>query len=485
MNGQGGTRMGWQCRKAAGGLPAAAILRSRWRVLAGDRPMRGLVCLVAWVVGCVGPAFAQDPLADEQGPVPTLEITPGNVKAFRTAVLRFRGVGPPVGEARIVRLREEIERALAFSSIVLPLEREAYLGPDDSGALAGGGGIDCEPWRQSGADALLEGALRREGDRLRVDLRVWDVARCKRLKIGTLAGDRDDLAGLGRIVADETVLALTGTRGVSATEIAFVSDRTGPREIYVMAADGRDQRPATRGDRLKMAPEWVPDGRAILYVAYGAGQPGFFLTSRSDQVRPGPILRDLMPGRPKYRGRFDPTGQELAFVSSVDGATEIFRVERKGRKARRLTNHPAIDVSPSWSPDGRQIVFVSDRSGAPQLYIMDRDGAGVRRLTYTGAYNSSPAWSPDGRWIAYETRVRGQFDIWLIDPTGQINFPIVEHPRSDEAPSWSPDGRKIVFSSRRRGRYDIYVMDWNGENLKRLTARSGRNIQPVWGPQVR
>jgi len=432
----------------------------------------------------VSPVSAQN-LENERGPLPTLEITPGDVKAFRTAVLRFRAVGPPVGEERIAMLREEIERSLVFSSLVLPLEHDAYLASEDSPAFDEGRGLDCDAWKQSGADVLLQGEVRREEGRFRADLRIWDIARCKQIKVGRVRGDRDDLSELGRIIADETVGALTGTRGVSATEIAFISDRTGTRELYVMAADGRRQRPATRSDFLKLAPEWLPDGKAILYVGYQALQPSFFLTSRSKDIAAGPILLDLMKGLPKYRGRFDPTGQELAMVTSVDGAAEIFRVTRKGNQMRRLTNNPAIDISPSWSPDGREIVFVSDRSGAPQLYLMDRDGGNLRRLTFTGAYNASPAWSPDGRWIAYETRVRGQFDLWLIDPSGQINFPIVQHPRSDEAPSWSPDGRKIVFSSRRRGRDDLYVMDWNGENLIRLTSRSGRNIQADWGPQLR
>ncbi|MEE8167090.1 MAG: Tol-Pal system beta propeller repeat protein TolB, partial [Myxococcota bacterium] len=308
-------------------------------------------------------------------------------------------------------------------------------------------------------------------------------ARCKELKTGTVRGDRDRLDELGRLIADETVEALTGARGVSSTVIAFVSDREGSRQVYVMAADGRNQRRATRSKGIKFFPDWVPDGGAILYVSYDGLQPGLFLTSRSDAVRPGPILRKLLPGLPKYRGRFAPSGEELAMVASVDGSTEIFRVQRDGKQVRRLTNHPAIDIAPSWSPDGSQIVFVSDRSGSPQLYLMDRDGTNLRRLSFTGAYNTAPAWSPDGRWIAYETRVRGQFDIWLIDPSGGVNFPIVDHPESDEAPSWSPDARKIAFSSRRRGRFEIYVMDWNGENLQRLTQRSGQNVHPAWGPQ--
>ena len=446
----------------------------------------GWVVAALFALGAVtgGPVFAQS-LENERGPLPTLEITPGSVTAFKTAVLRFRQVGPTVGDERIETLRDEIERGLRFSSVVLPLDHAAYLSSEESPPIEETPTLDCDSWRQSGADAVLQGEVRRDGEQLRSDLRIWDVARCQEIRLGRVAGDRDRLEKLGRRVADETVDALTGTRGVASTEIAFISDRTGNRELFVMSADGRDQRPATRSNTLKMAPEWVPNGSGLLYVAYDGLQPGFFITSRSSEVTPGPILGHLLPGRPKYRGRFDPSGDELAMVSSVDGAAEIFLVKRRGSEPRRLTNDPGIDISPSWSPDGSQMVFVSDRSGSPQLYLMNRDGGELRRLTYTGAYNTAPAWSPDGRWIAYETRVRGRFDIWLIDPSGQINFPVVQHSRSDEAPTWSPDSRKIAFSSDRRGRYDLYVMDWNGQNLERLTSRSGRNIQPAWGPPVR
>ena len=442
------------------------------------RGLLGLVCVVLLVASPLG---AKD-ISKERGPLPTLEIAPGGSKTLSAAVLLFRSVGPPVGAARIETLRDEIERGLAFSSEVLPLSHAAYLA-DEQSPLLDGSAIDCESWKQSGAEAVVLGEVRREGGQVRADLRIVDVARCQDLKTGNAVGARDGLAKLGRTIADETVEALTGLRGVASTEIAFISDRTGNRELYVMSADGRDQRPATGSGTLKMFPEWTPDGRAVLYTNYDGGQPGFSITSRAKEITPGPILRSVLKGLPKYRGRFDPMGEELAMVSSVDGAAEIFRVKRKGSEPRRLTNDPAIDISPSWSPDGREIVFCSDRSGAPQLYIMNRDGGEVRRLTYTGDYNTAPVWSPDGRWIAYETRVRGQFDLWLIDPSGQINFPIVEHARSDEAPTWSPDGRKIAFSSSRRGRYDLYVMDWNGENLQRLTSRAGKNIQPDWGPQ--
>ncbi len=444
-----------------------------------------LAGLVALSVSAGAPSHAAaQGLENESGPLPTLEITPGNVKAFRAAVLRFTEAGPPVGAERVTALRDEVDRGLEFSSVVMPLGRAAYLAPEQSPPLAQTS-LDCETWKQSGADAVVQGEMKRAEARLRADLRVWDVARCKEIKTGHVIGDRDDLPKLGRMIADQVVEALTGTRGVSATEIAFISDRSGTRELFVMSADGRNQRPATRVNSLKMFPEWMPDGSAILYIAYAKNQPGLFLTSRSPLIKPGPILQNLFVGRPVYRGRFDPTGEELAVVSSVDGAAEIFLVKRQGSQPRRLTNHPAIDISPTFSPDGRQIAFVSDRSGSPQLYLMNRDGGNLQRLTFTGSYNAAPIWSPDGRWIAYETRVRGQFDIWLIDPSGQINFPVIQHPKSDEGPTWSPDGRKLAFSSNRRGRYDLYVADWNGDNVLRVTESAGSNIQPAWGPQAR
>jgi len=456
------------------------------------RPVLGPVSWLAlWLVLMLGPAGLREASAQGiegaagPGRGPAIEITPGDVKAFRTAVLRFHELGAPVGEERVAGLRKEIEAGLEFSSLVLPLDHDAYLGPEESTPLELKLGFDCEAWRQSGADAVLQGELRRDGARLKADLRIWDIARCRELRTGSVTGDRDRLDKMGRRIADETVEALTGLRGVSSTELAFISDRSGSRELYVMTADGRNQRPATRGSGIKLFPEWLPDGRALLYVSYDGLQPGFFLTSRSDEIRPGPILRRVLPGVPKYRGRFDPTGEELAMVASVGGATEIFRVDRGTGEKTRLTDHPGIDIAPSWSPDGRQIVFSSDRSGSPQLYVMDRDGNDLRRLTYTGSYNTAPAWSPDGRWIAYETRVGGKFDIWLIDPSGRINLPIATSSKSDEGPSWSPDGRKIAFSSRRRGRFEIFVMDWNGQNVRRLTEGSGENIQVDWGPQVR
>jgi TolB protein len=438
-----------------------------------------LILTVLWVeAGIVlETAFAEGP---------AIVITPGQERAFRAAVQTFQDEdGLSADPERAKKLRSVIEDGLSYSGVLQPLPEEAFLGESATQELDEKR-FDCGDWTQSGADALVEGRIFRQGQETAVEYQVWDTARCTRVGQGVIAEAPKNETRLGKRVADGIVEAFTGTPGVASTELAFISDRSGAREVWVMDANGDRQRQATRGSSLKQFPDWMPDGGAILYTSYPerSGLPRLYLTSRGE-YRPGPLLTRVLPDAPKYRGVFGPEGRYLALVTSIGGQAELFRVDRSGRDLHRLTRSSAIDISPAWSPDGQQIAFVSDRSGAPQIYIMDRNGGNVRRITYNGSYNTSPAWSPDGRWIAYETRVEAQFDLWLIDPAGEVNLPIVSHGRSDESPAWSPDSRKIAFSSTRRGRPDIYVVDADGKNLKRLTRGQGQNLQPAWGPFAR
>lgn len=437
--------------------------------------------LVAALLVCAGLGAAAT--ASAQGRPPVV-ITDPSDKTYRVALQRFY-VPSPGAEEHAARIRESVESGLAFSGLFTEIDPKAFLEPFQGRPVDDRAPTVCPNWRQIGADALVESELHREGEAMRIEFKVLDVSRgCLRLLRKRYRGDTGDAARMGRAMADDIVGAFTGQPGVSDTEIAFVSDRSGNKEIYVMGADGSGLRSATSNRSINSFPSWSPSGDAIVYTSYRyRNRPGLFLLTRG-RSSPGRILRDLDSGAPVYRAVFDPSGERMAVVMSVDGATEIFTVARGGSGLRRLTRDRGIDIGPSFSPDGRHIAFASDRTGSPQIYVMDSDGSDVRRLTFNGSYNTSPAWSPDGRWIAYESRVGGQFDIWLVDPDGRTNVPLITHPRSDEHPTWSPDGRHLAFSSTRRGRADIYVSDVTGGNLRRLTDR-GENTTPHWGPYRR
>jgi TolB protein len=432
------------------------------------RLSRGAVLLIAFAVAASVVRAAERP---------TVVVTKGSEQSFRIALQRFSG-GPAAEEFR-VGLRD----ALAYSNLFREIDPKAFLGPTVTRSL--GARVECLEWTTIGADAFVEGALRIEGTDFVAEPIVWDLAGCvRKLRRAYRQPSSDDPTILARRVADDIVEVFTGIRGVSSTEFAFVSKRGGNPEIYVMDADGKNQRAATANRSINNFPSWSPSGDAVVYTSYRVdNRPMLYLSTRG-HGKPGRILSKLS-GNPLYRAVFAPDGRHLAIVMSPEGSTELYRVRSDGTDLKRLTTNRAIDISPSWSPDGRRLAFVSDRSGNPQVYVMNADGSNVRRLTFDGSYNTSPAWSPDGRWIVYQCRVGTQFDIWLIDPEGEVNFPLVSHPRSDESPSWSPDSRKIAFSSTRRGSADIYVVDSSGNNLVRLTDSAGDDTSPSWGPHPR
>jgi TolB protein len=444
------------------------------------RPAR-LAALLAAALAL--PALAPDAAGTEDRP--QIVISGAGAARYRAAVLRFAPVTPNSSRA-VDELRDSVNDGLSFSGMFDSIDTKAFLESPDSPRIEPEPPVTCPNWRQIGADALVQGQVEVQATSLRAEIRVLDVSRgCLRLLRKAYRVDSRERRRLGKAIADDVVGAFTGVPGVSDTEFAFVSDRTGAKEIYVMDADGTNVRRATTHKNINTFPHWSPDGKAIVYTSYRhANRPQLFLLTRGSRS-PGRILRELN-GAQVYRGVFDPSGNRLAVVRDMEGSSEIFSVGRGGGGgAQRLTRNGAIDVGPSWSPDGRTLAFTSDRAGSPQIYLMDASGGDQRRITFNGSYNANPAWSPDGKWIAYESRVGGQMDIWLIDPQGSVNLPLIEHPRSDEAPSWSPDSRMLSFASSRRGRMDLYVIDLNGENLRQITSGPGNNTNPAWGPRRR
>ena len=277
--------------------------------------------------------------------------------------------------------------------------------------------------------------------------------------------------------ADDIVHFLTGDNGIARTKIAYVSTKTGNKELYVVDYDGFGVRQVTHNRSINMSPAWSPNCRQLVYTSFKKGDPDIYVVDLASGVE------RLVAGGPGVQGApsFSPDGKSILFSNTRGRESELFMVPAAGGTPRRVTREGGINTSPSWSPDGHRIVFTSDRSGTPQLYVADVDGGISRRLTFGGTWNDLASWSPTGDLVAYSARQSDGFRVAVVDPSGLDGERLVTTgPGSEEHPSWAPNGRHVAFSSGSGGRSGIYVLHIDSGQRRELISGGGTYQGAAW-----
>ena len=412
------------------------------------------------------------PPAQEQPKSVTITIDRGvQARKIKLAFPAFRGQAGGPGQELEQTVRHDLDLSGYFE----------IQGPDALSGLALSGDVqkDLAAYRSTGNEVLLLGDMRTEGDKLVFEGRVLDLGSGQAVLAKRYSGPFSVSRRMAHTFADEVIRFLVGKPGIALSEIAFSSDRTGNKEIYVMDYDGENQRRITGHRSTSLSPAWSPNGESIAYTSFFNGPPALYLADVGSG-RKRPIITS---GSLNTSPSFSPDGRHIAFARSLDGNVEIFTADLDGGNLRRLTNSPAIDTNPAWSPKGGEIAFTSSRAGNPSIYLMDSEGANQRRVTFEGTYNDGAAWSPEGDLIAYTSRRDGQFQIAVTNVVTLESRVLTSGAGEAQSPTFSPDGRKIAFTSRRGGKNQIWVMDLDGGNLHALTTE-GNNDLADWSRSV-
>ena len=196
---------------------------------------------------------------------------------------------------------------------------------------------------------------------------------------------------------------------------------------------------------------------------------------------------------------------------SLHGDTVVFeahgnlwRVNRAGGVASRLTSEPGFELMPRYSPDGKWIAFTGRYQGNRDVYVIPSAGGAVRRLTYHsdviddaplrwGPDNMVVTWTPDSKNIVYLSR-REAWNSWY----GRLFRVAVDGGPSQALPldsggllSYRADGKQIAYNRIFRNfrtwkRYDgglaqnIDIYDFETGKLTHLTDWSGTETAPMW-----
>ncbi len=186
------------------------------------------------------------------------------------------------------------------------------------------------------------------------------------------------------------------------SRIAFIKQNfDGTSGLWVMDADGANQKPLTDAETINVHPNWSPDGTKI---AFASDRDGNFELYTIAPNGGGLTRLTFTAEQQDDNPNWSPDGGRLAFDSCVSPTYpcpgspnyEIFSMRADGSGRHRLTNDPSIDWNPAWSPNGVQIVFRSDRSpDGTELWKMNADGSNVVQLTI-GPYQGGvdPDWQP-------------------------------------------------------------------------------------------
>jgi Tol biopolymer transport system component len=223
-------------------------------------------------------------------------------------------------------------------------------------------------------------------------------------------------------------------------------------EIWVMRADGSEQRRITRNAVQEDYPSWSPDGTQILFQRDPDGDQrpddGELWLMRAD----GTGQRQLTDNRvDDGEPTFSPDGHRIAFSRDITVDPQAFEIEifdmrPSGQDVRRLTDTPGFDGGPSYSPDGRWIGFDSERDGDPDIYVMGSNGDRARQLTgqdpAENAQDILAAFSPDGRFIAFESDRAApgteNIEIFRMRADGTQETNLTRNPALDAGAEWQP-----------------------------------------------
>ena len=159
--------------------------------------------------------------------------------------------------------------------------------------------------------------------------------------------------------------------------------------------------------KMDSSPSFSPDGRRFAFVSDRSGPSELYV---ADADGSNQVQLTFMRAPDTGTSRWSPVGKLIAFDSRLEGHSDIFVISSDGGTPRRLTNGPNESETPAWSHDGRWVYYTSEVSGTYQIWKVHPEGGTPVQVTTNGGL--FPGESADGKFLYY---VGMDADIWQHD----------------------------------------------------------------------
>jgi len=307
--------------------------------------------------------------------------------------------------------------------------------------------------------------------------------------------------------------------------IAFLSDREGSENIWVMRPDGSEVKQVSKDPNNEFAsPSWSPDGNYIFVSKAGFGITTYEVWMY--HVRGGTGVQ-ITKAKPTPTTPRRERHNAIGAVASPDGKYIYYAVRHGGfaynaqfplwqiaRRDRKTGDEDVLieqldsSFRPVLSPDGTQVLYVTRFETESGLRLRNLQSGEDRWVKYPITRDDQEsrftrdlfpgyAFLPDGKEIVYnqDGKIRRlnlaagtdtviPFTANVSQDLGpKLDFPqkVEQGPvkaRLIQDPVESPDGKKLAFSALTH----LYTLELPGGKPQRLTSGNAREFQPAWSP---
>lgn len=325
-------------------------------------------------------------------------------------------------------------------------------------------------------------------------------------------------------------------------KLAFISDRTGNRDIYVLDLTTNNLTRITYNDTSDYLDSWSRDGEWLYFYSSNQDISGMndIFRVRATGGTPMAVSNDRYTN--EFHAKPSPDGSSLLFSARGfsqrqwwrNGRSHIDESEiwlKRGGNYQQITPRGAKQQWGMWSPDGSKIFYVSDRSGTQNIWTKTLNG---RERKLTNFTNGRVLWakiSYDGKAIVFER----DFKIWKMNTSNNRATPIPITLRGSAASpmtttmnlssrisefalspdgkkivavargevfagttkdggdavrvtktaapesfaTWSTDSKKVAYTSERNGKYQLFEYDFGSETETQIT-QTGNDFSPIY-----
>jgi TolB protein len=259
--------------------------------------------------------------------------------------------------------------------------------------------------------------------------------------------------------------------------IAYDSTKGGDRKIYLISADGAQERVLVGSTGQDDSPLWTRDGRFVLFRSDRSGQWDLYTLGMENGRPTGPdVFVKSNLGAASFLQGVTTDGQ--LFVHEMVGGRDVAITERINKPAKTVQVRilPKVQTtenrSPAFAPDGKRLAYLAGAPGLGQtIRITDLEGRILKDVPLEHRFSTfyPPRFSPDGKKLGLRVYEAGEAKVMVL--SAETGAPLkVFSPLEEEGYArplgWSRDGRLLyAFVTPPAGRPSLAAIDVETERV--------------------